>query len=161
MKACKDRHYFMPTTKLGTFSLLSNQASVLTGEQAEIPCSQAEDYDLDLTSEIFISTFIGKLLPVSYLWTQSCVDEDWSNISCLETTQRESRKNHRYHTMLFSTLTLCQSISEATEIPLCYRIFWPFHHSQGSVTWRNTDYNMLAQYWNKMNMKRMLIKCRL
>ena len=57
----------MPTTKLGTFSLLSNQASVLTGEQAEIPCSQAEDYDLDLTSEIFISTFIGQLLPVSYL----------------------------------------------------------------------------------------------
>ena len=161
MKVCKDRHYFTPTTKLCTFSLLSNQTSVLNGEQAEIPCSQAEDCDLDLTSEIFISTFVGKLLPVSYLWTQSCVVEDWNNTSYLENTQRESRKNHRYSPILFSTLKLCQSISEATEIPLCYRIFWPFHHSQVSVTWRNQDYNMLAQYWNKTNMTCMLIKCRL
>lgn len=161
MKGCKSRHYFMSTTKLCTFSLLSNQTSVLSGEQAEIHCSQAEDCDLDLTSEILISTFIGKLLPVSYLWTQSCVDEDWSNISYLENTQRESRKNPRYRPMLFSTLKLCQSTSEATEIPLRQRIFWPFHHSQLRVTWRNPDYSMLAQYWNKMNMTCMLIKCRL
>lgn len=92
MKGCKNKRYFMSTTKPCISSLLSNQTSVLTGEQAEIPSSQAEDCDLNLTSEIFISTFFGKLLPVSCLWTQSCVDEDWSSISYLENTQRETRR---------------------------------------------------------------------
>lgn len=75
--------------------LFSNQTSILTGKQTGTPRSQACLRDLGLASGCK-GTFIGKMLPVSHLQTQSCKDKDWRSISYLENTQEKAQTNLRY-----------------------------------------------------------------